>query len=392
MIASALVESGYKTGLFTKPHLIELRERFAVNGEFMTEGELIRITERLKPEIAEVNRKATWGTLTTFETMVAIAFMFYAEHKVDFQVLEVGLGGTLDATNVITPEVSVITSISYDHMDVLGHTLTEIASAKAGIIKPGVPVVCSVQREEAMKVVRDTCIRQNAALIKVGEDIICEGRGFRDEMQFFRVKGRLGVYDLAIPLLGYYQVENVPAAVGALEVLMEKGYHVTPESIVKGLSKVSWPGRFQIIDRNPTIVIDGAHNQDAAVKLKEAIEKYFVRGMTTPLNGAAERYNRAIHILGTSSDHDAAAIIEELYPLFDKVIVTRSRHPRAAKQQDVVKLLKERGVNPEVTASVADAIKLARSFADNDDLIVATGSLFVVGEMLEQVKGWTIAR
>jgi len=390
MIAQVLTESGYKTGLFTKPHLIELRERFQIDNELMTEEELISLTERLRPEITEVNRQATYGKLTTFEVMVAIGFMFYAAHHCDFQVLEVGLGGTLDATNVIIPEVSIITPISYDHMDVLGNTLTEIACAKAGIIKLGVPVVSSMQRDEAMKVIRDTCIRENAALIRVGYDITCEQRGFREEMQLFHVGGRLGSYDIEIPLLGYYQTDNVPAAVGALEVLIKKGYHVTPESIVKGLSKVNWPGRFQLIDRSPTIVIDGAHNQDSAARLKEAIEKYFSRGKLT--GGAAERYSKAILIIGTSSDHDADAIVGELYPLFDKVIVTRSRHPRAARQEDIVNLLRKYNVTPEVTANVEEAVKLARTVAARDDLIVAAGSLFVVGEMLEVVKGWKVAK
>lgn len=391
MIASVLTESGYKTGLFTKPHLIELRERFQIDGELMTEGELISLTERLKPEVTEVNRKRAYGTLTTFEVMTAIGFMFYAAHHVDFQVLEVGLGGTLDATNVIIPEVSVITSISYDHMDVLGHTLTEIASAKAGIIKPGVPVVSSVQRDEAMKVIKNTCILENAALIRVGSDITCESRGFSEGMQSFHVKGRLGSYDIRIPLLGYYQIDNLPAAVGALEVLIEKGYHVTPKSIVKGMSIVSWPGRFQIIARSPTILIDGAHNQDSAVRLKEAIEKYFTKGKVTA-SGPAEHYSKAILIIGTSSDHDAAAIVGELYPLFDKIIVTQSHHPRATRQEVILNELQKYGVSPEITSNVAEAIKLARTVAASDDLIVASGSLFVVGEMLKVVKGWKVAK
>jgi dihydrofolate synthase/folylpolyglutamate synthase len=390
MIAQVLTESGYRTGLFTKPHLIDLRERWQVDNELMTEAELIEYTVRLRPEIEEVNRLTHYGKLTTFEIIVAIGFMFYAAHKCDFQVLEVGLGGTLDATNVITPEVAVITPVSYDHMEVLGRTLTEIASAKAGIIKPGVPVVSSVQRDESMKVIRNTCIQQNAALIRVGSDITCEQRGFKQGMQLFHVNGRLGVYDIETPLLGYYQVDNVPTAVGALEVLMEKGYHVTPESIVNGMSKVSWPGRFQIIDRNPTILLDGAHNEDSAMRLKEAIERYFSKGRLTP--PAAERYNKAVLIIGTSSDHDADAIVGELYSLFDKVIVTRSRHPRAAKQEAIVALLKKYGITPEVTSNVTEAVKLARSLAGKDDLIVAAGSLFVVGEMLEVVKGWKVAK
>jgi dihydrofolate synthase/folylpolyglutamate synthase len=390
MIARVLTESGYKTGLFTKPHLIDLRERWQVDNELLTEAELIAYTTRLRPEIEEVNRQAYYGKLTTFEIIVAIGFLFYAAHACDFQVLEVGLGGTLDATNVITPEVAVITPISYDHMEVLGNTLTEIATAKAGIIKPGVPVVSSAQREESLKVIRDTCRQKNAPLIRVGVDITCEQRGFNEGMQLFRVKGRLGIYDIKTPLLGYYQVDNVPAAIGALEVLMERGYHITRRSIVNGLASVSWPGRFQIIDRSPTILVDGAHNEDSAARLREAIEKYFARGALTAT--AAERYSKAILIIGTSSDHDADAIVGELYSLFDKVIVTRSRHPRAARQEAIISLLAKYGISPEVTENVAGAVERARSLAAPDDLIVATGSLFVVGEMLEIIKGWKVAK
>jgi dihydrofolate synthase/folylpolyglutamate synthase len=390
MIARVLTESGYKTGLFTKPHLIDLRERWQVDNELMTEAELIAYTTRLRPEIEEVNRQAYYGKLTTFEIIVAIGFLFYAAHACDFQVLEVGLGGTLDATNVITPEVAVITPISYDHMEVLGNTLTEIATAKAGIIKPGVPVVSSAQREESLKVIRDTCRQKNAPLIRVGVDITCEQSGVNEGMQLFRVKGRLGIYDIKTPLLGYYQVDNVPAAIGALEVLMERGYHITRRSIVNGLASVSWPGRFQIIDRSPTILVDGAHNEDSAARLREAIEKYFARGALTAT--AAERYSKAILIIGTSSDHDADAIVGELYSLFDKVIVTRSRHPRAARQEAIISLLAKYGISPEVTENVAGAVERARSLAAPDDLIVATGSLFVVGEMLEIIKGWKVAK
>jgi dihydrofolate synthase / folylpolyglutamate synthase len=389
MIARVLTECGYRTGLFTKPHLIDLRERWQINNELITETELIDFTERLRPEIEAINSMAHYGRLTTFEIIVAIGFLFYAGHKCDFQVLEVGLGGTLDATNVITPEVSVITPISYDHVEVLGKTLTEIASAKAGIIKPGVPVVSSIQRAEAMEVIRDACRQQNAPLIRVGPDITCEQRGFRGGMQLFHVRGRSGCYDIETPLLGYYQVDNVPTAVGALEVLMERGYQVTSRDIVNGLARVSWPGRFQIIDRAPTILIDGAHNEDSATRLREAIEKYFTRDGSG--GNRSERYRKAILIIGTSSDHDADAIVGELYPLFDKVIITCSRHPRAARQEAISALLQKYGITAEETANVTEAVQRARALAAPDDLIVATGSLFVVGEMLEVVKGWKVA-
>ncbi len=384
MIASALFASGYTTGLYTSPHLIELRERIQVNKELISETELIKLTERLKPEAAVVNREARYGTLTTFELLTALGFMYYHERKADFQVLEVGLGGELDATNIITPEVSIITSLSYDHTAVLGNTLTEIAKAKAGIIKPGVPVVTSPQKDEAMKVLKETCQRLGSTLIIVGKDVTSESLGWGEGRQLIRVKGRLGSYDLAVPLLGYYQVDNTAVAIASLEILAEKGYYITKESIIKGMAEVSWPGRFQILAYKPTILVDGAHNGDSARRLRESILKYF--------SESGEKYRKAILIIGSSSDKDISAIVNELYPIFDRVIVSHSHHPRAMLPEVIVSEFMKHGIKPEVTVNVPEALAIAHSLAGGNDLICATGSLFIVGEIIELVKGVKEAR
>ena len=384
MTASVLIASGYTTGLDSKPHLIELRERIQVNRELIPEEELIRLTEKLKPEVTAVNERARYGRLTTFEILTALGFMYFSERKADFQVLEVGLGGELDATNVIIPEVSIITSLSYDHMAVLGHTLTEIARAKAGIIKPGVPVVTSPQTAEAMAVLVETSSKLGSRLIEVGRDVKSESLGWKEGYQLIRVKGRLGAYEIKVPLLGYYQVENAAVTVAGLEVLAEKGFRVTKDSIAKGMAEVSWPGRFQILSRKPYVLVDGAHNGDSARRLVEAITKYF--------SESGERYRKAILIIGSSSDKDIAAIINELYPLFDKVIATTSHHPRAMKTKVIVNEFKKHGTKAEVAANVPEALALAQSLAGENDLICATGSLFIVGEIIELVKGVKEAR
>jgi len=373
MVAAVLIASGYTTGLYTSPHLNELRERIRVNGELITEEEFMALVEKLKPEVEVVNEKATYGELTTFELLTALGFAHFKLKGVDFQVVEVGLGGRLDATNVVQPEVGIITSISLDHTDVLGSSLTEIAGEKAGIIKPGLIVVMSPQTDEVAQVIEKACLNCDAGLVRVGSDVVWQSLGFDVERQLLRVKGRLGSYKLSIPLLGRYQLENAATAVAALEVLTGKGFNISRDSIISGLGQVSWPGRFQILSRRPLIVVDGAHNPDSARKLKQSLVQYFA-------------FDRAILIIGVSSDKDVAGIISELVPLFNKVIVTRSRHPRAMSLEQLIAAFRRCGVEVQAVEAVSEALSLALSMTGARDLVCVTGSLFVVGEAIEQAK------
>jgi len=373
MVTAALTASGYTTGLYTSPHLNELRERFKVNGELITQGELIALVEKLKPEVEAVNQKATYGELTTFELLTALGFVHFKLKGADFQVLEVGLGGRLDATNVIQPEVCIITSISFDHMDVLGSSLTELASEKAGIIKPGSMVVTSPQPDEVAQVIEKTCLNCEAGLVRVGSDVVWQSLGFDSKRQLLQVRGKLGSYKLSIPLLGYYQLENAATAVAALEVLAGKGFNISRDSIINGLAQVSWPGRFQILSHHPLLVVDGAHNPDSARKLKQSLVQYF-------------DFHRAILVIGVSSDKDVAGIISELVPLFDKVIVTRSRHPRAMALEQLIAVFRRFGVEVQAVDAVSEALSLALSMAGGRDLVCVSGSLFVVAEAIEQAN------
>ncbi|GAI83334.1 unnamed protein product, partial [marine sediment metagenome] len=205
-------------------------------------------------------RKATYGRLTTFELLTTLAFAHFAAKGTDFQVLEVGMGGKFDATNVINPEVGIITSISLDHTEVLGNSLAEITAEKVGIIKPGSVVVTSPQLDEAARVIKKTCLNYGVQLIKVGSDVSWQSLGFDDKQQRLRVVGRLGSYELSIPLLGQHQLANAATAVAALEALSGKDFNISKGSITNGLARVSWPGRLQIISRHPLVVVDGAHN------------------------------------------------------------------------------------------------------------------------------------
>jgi dihydrofolate synthase / folylpolyglutamate synthase len=372
MIASALISAGYNTGLYTSPHLITFNERIRVNDTLISDREVAALVEVLKPEVEVVNRENKYGQLTTFELITALGFLYFARKKCDLGVIEVGLGGRLDATNVITPESCAITSISLEHTDVLGNTLAEIASEKAGIIKPGKPVVTAPQTPEVMGVFERVARNAPAPLIKVGTDIAWQGLGFDTTRQSLRIKGRLGNYELTIPLLGEYQLENATVAVGVLETLVEKGYRISSQNIAGGFAGVDWPGRLQILKRHPFVVADGAHNPYSAAKLREALQKHFI-------------FEHATLIIGTSSDKDINGIASELAPVFDRVIVTRSTHPRAQSVTTLVSEFKRHGIDAEATDDISTALPMALSHAGKNDLICITGSLFVVAAAIEEI-------
>jgi dihydrofolate synthase/folylpolyglutamate synthase len=368
MIASALSAAGYRTGLYTSPHLHTFRERIRIGGDLISEEELAAFTERLKPEIEAVNFRHSYGELTTFEILTTMAFTYFRDKKVDFQVLEVGLGGRLDATNVVRPEVSVITSISMEHAEVLGNSLEQIAREKAGIVKPGAVVVSSPQRGEVAEVIGEVCLENGARVIIVGRDVSWRKLASDLGGQTFEVQGKAGRYNLTIPLLGEHQLENAATAVAALEVL-----GIGADDIAVGLANVHWPGRLEILRQRPLFLVDGAHNDESARRLKDAIEQNL-------------DFERLILVLGVSSDKDMAAIVRELASLCSLAIVTRSRHPRALEPRVLLEEVERLGIKGEVKESVSSAVERALQVAGPEDLICATGSLFVVAEAREYIK------
>jgi len=372
MVASALTASGYTTGLFTSPHLHDLNERMRVDWEMVSNEELVALVDRLRPEIEAVNQAATYGKLTTFEILTALGFTHFAQKGVDYQVIEVGLGGRLDATNVVHPEVCVITSISLEHTEVLGNTLAEIAAEKAGIIKAGSRVVISPQVEEVDTVIEEACRTHGAELLRVGRDINWHNLRYEQEKQHFQVTGRLDSYQLSIPLLGQYQLDNATAAVAALEVLAEHSPRITLDTIGSGLEGVRWEGRLQILSNHPLLVVDGAHNVDSIRRLKQSLKQYF-------------DFDRVILIIGLSADKDLGGVVSELVSFFDRVIVTRSIHPRAMATAPIVAEFARNGVQAEETDDISIALPRALKLAGDRDLICVTGSLFVVAGAIEQV-------
>lgn len=376
MIASVLQASGYLTGLYTSPHLLAINERIRIGNQAVTNEEFVELTDLVKPAVEAVNRKATYGRLTTFEVLTVMAFAGFARKNVDFQVLEVGLGGTYDATNVIPkPEVAVITSISYDHVEILGKTLTEIAGEKCGIIKNGGTVVSSPQEPEAEAVITRVCNDRSANLIQVGRDVTWKEISHDIAGQIFEVNGLNDVYRLSIPLLGRHQLTNAAVAVAALEILSRRGFKISPEQIKKGLEYFVWPARFQIVSREPVTVLDGAHNADSAKKLKEAI-KYYLE-----FNN-----NRSVLVIGASTDKNIAAMARELAPVFTLVIATRSQNPRAMGEKYIADEFSRLGAQVLTAENVDAALQQAKDLAGKDGLICVTGSLFVVAEALKMVQ------
>jgi dihydrofolate synthase/folylpolyglutamate synthase len=290
---------------------------------------------------------------------------------VDFQVLEVGLGGRLDATNVVpNPAVCVITPISLDHTQMLGNTLEEIAREKAGITKPGCWVVISPQPREAALVIKEICREKRAKVVQVGEDVTWHRISGDLQHQSLTIDGRIGSYRVSIPLLGDFQLENAATSAAALEVLSSNGFKISAASIAQGLAQVRWSGRFQILQQQPTLVADGAHNVASMKRLVDNIKAYFPQ-------------KRIVLVFGTSYDKDIPGIINELVSLSPQLILTQASHSRAAPLADLAAEFAKRGIEPETRKNITEAISRALSLASKTDVICVTGSLFVVGEALD---------
>jgi dihydrofolate synthase/folylpolyglutamate synthase len=374
MIAQVLSGSGYKTGLYTSPHLHTLRERISVDGSLISEADFAAAMAEVKPFVESLKKDANFRQLTYFEALTALAFAYFQKKQVDFQVLEVGLGGRLDATNVAIPLVCIITPISLDHTQILGNSLEEIAREKAGIIKSGCSVVISPQPEEAAAVIANICHEKEAKVVQVGKDITWHKINGDSKQQSLVIEGRTSKYQVSIPLLGDFQLENAAAAVAALEILSSEGFAISAANITQGLARVKWPGRFQILQQNPTVLVDGAHNVTSMRGLVSNIKAYF-------------SYKRIFLVFGTSCDKDIPGIVNELVPLSPQVIVTRTEHSRAAPLPTLAAEFTKRGINIETRETVTEAITRALSLADRTDIICVTGSLFVVAEALNYFSG-----
>ena len=364
MIEAVARAAGLRTGLFSSPHLSSYRERMQVDREPITQAELVALTALVRPAVDACDPEPN-GRPTTFDLSLLLALCHFAARGVQLAIMEVGLGGRYDAVNTLTPLVSVISSISYDHMAILGPSLHGIAWNKAGIIKPGVPAVTVPQPAEAAPVLAAEARTVGTALWVADEGGVRLAVGAADPPL------RAYPVEPAPALRGGFQRENARLALGAALLLRERGLALPDAALAAGLACVAWPARFELIASTPPVLIDGAHNGDSALKLVAAI-----RAELAP--------QRMLLILGTSRDKDVAAIAAALVPEAAAVILTRSRHHRA---MDIDRIVAEVGLHLRgplvITADVGAALAAARELASPADLICITGSLFVAAEARE---------
>jgi dihydrofolate synthase/folylpolyglutamate synthase len=375
LVAYILRASGFSVGLYTSPHLSDFRERIRIlwpllydykqnRADFegmISKQALLSSVKELKPLINKYNRYSKYGPLTFFEVYTALAFLFFRRKQVDFVVLETGLGGRLDATNAAESLVCGITPISLEHVQKLGNTLGKIAVEKLGIIKRTKAIVISALQSPAVqKVIRNRCNQFQAQLYVVGKEI-----RYARFKKSLTINGLKDDYkNLQLNLLGEHQRANAALAVGLVEGLSFFGFNFKASAIRRGLYNAVWPGRCEIIQRNPLIILDGAQNLASANVLKKAIKDNF-------------SYKKLILVLGVSSDKDISGICKVLSPLADSIILTRAANLRAADPQKLAGHIKKK---PYLTQSVKEARFLAESLADKKDLILVAGSLFLVGE------------
>lgn len=357
-IASILSASGIKTGLFTSPHLIKFNERISVNGVQISDCEVVEYYEKIK-QVDNGYRSATF-----FEYATAMAFLFFAEKDVEYAVIETGMGGSLDATNIITPCTSIITTISMDHESFLGNTITAITSDKCGIIKKEVPVITGAKNLDALKIIEATANKSYSKLIKIDSDFCL--RPSPDLLYSYESKEHGLIDDIEISLNGNHQIDNTALSITACNLLKDE--RITHESIRYGLKNVSWPGRLEYISKNPIIILDGAHNPEAMEKLCEYLK--------------TNHANKPIClIIGMMSDKDHTRSLTPLAEISSRVIVAESKTPRAEKADYLGNfILHHFGISATIIPDLSEAIRFALSSNKPNELICITGSLYIVGE------------
>lgn len=361
MIASILQKDGYRVGLYTSPHLIRFTERMKVNEKEIEKEEVAELTELLRERIEATGIAPPF---TFFDFTTAMVFLYFRQKMVDLAVLEVGLGGRLDSTNVIDPLLSVITNIGKDHEDVLGRGIMRIANEKAGIIKEGRPLITAATQPRVLGLFSKRCQEKKSAFFRVRKDFRytpAEGGKFHYEGLHRKF------WDLSLNLQGPHQMINATTAVGAMEILDDLGYRVSNDAIVEGLKSVQWPGRLEMVNASPRVLLDGAHNPEGALSLKEALEKGF-------------EYRHLILLIGIMKDKDVHSILHSLTPLADHIILTRPGIDRAAPPELLKKAMGRNGKKAEVIENFNKAIERGLSLTGEKDLLCITGSLYTVGE------------
>jgi len=369
--ASALQAAGIRTGLYTSPHLVSFTERIRLDGVAVSEAGMVAFAGKLR---ALVSDRLPEMRPTFFEFTTAMALDWFAGNGADVVVLEVGMGGRLDSTNVVMPECCVITNVDVEHTEYLGGTIAEIAREKAGIIKHGVPLVTSEQKPEVIKYIEGVCREADAPMYLMGRDYACTPKGFewRDGsvVQRFDYSGPHGdMKGLETSLVGAHQLINAATAACALGVMAGRGIAVDEDAVRRGFKAARWEGRLEVVSERPLLVLDGAHNPASAARLADAVKVYF-----------AGRYKRLLLVAGVMADKDVDGTLGPLIGLADKVVITRAEYDRSADTDALVSYAAGHGSDAVVKATVSEALSWAMSEAGPDDMVLVAGSLYVVGE------------
>ncbi|MCF8104990.1 MAG: bifunctional folylpolyglutamate synthase/dihydrofolate synthase [Desulfohalobiaceae bacterium] len=357
-LAAILQQAGLRAGLYTSPHLVRFTERFQINSREIDREKVVELSKRLRRVMNAAEPP------TFFEAVTAMGLAYFAEEKTDLDIIETGMGGRLDATNLIRPQVAIITNISLEHRDFLGKDLEAIAREKAGIIKPEVPVVSGARQQKVLEVFRGVAREKKAPLYLAGRDFGC--RTTATGMHYFGLSCRLNRLKLGLP--GPHQAQNAALALAGIELLAASGLNVAAKAVRAGLEKAKWPGRMHLMPGPPRILLDGAHNTAAVRALADGLRKDL-------------SYKRLLLVIGVMADKEAGKILDQLLPLADRVIYTRPVYERAMEPETLQKYGRKETPG-EVVRPLSLALDRARQWAGDDDLILVTGSLFTVGEAL----------
>jgi dihydrofolate synthase/folylpolyglutamate synthase len=369
MVSKILRGYGYKVGMYTSPYLEEFEERIQINGQNINKNILVKLLEQIKIAINKVIEEG-YEHPTEFEIITALMFLHFYNEKVDYAVIEVGLGGRLDSTNVLTPKVSVITSISLDHVNILGDNIKDIAKEKAGIIKENVPVILYPQEKEVEDVILQAAREKKSKVYLVKNDNSKLIHIDNDELyQNVEVECFKNTYSVNLPLLGEHQILNLSVALNTIEVLYEsENIIINKELIEKSLEDVEWIGRLETLMKKPTVLIDGAHNIDGIRALRKNVEKYF-------------KYNKLYLLLGILADKQVKEMVSEITPIAEKVYALTPHSDRAELCEDLKNEILEYNSNTIALESYEEAFSLALQEAKEDDLILISGSLYMIGDM-----------
>lgn len=374
MISSILKESGYRVGTYTSPHLSSYTERFCINGQRMPEQVVADLLKELRPHLDNMVSNG-YEHPTEFEVGTAMAFIYFYRQKVDFLVLEVGLGGEIDSTNVVVPLVAVITNVAMDHMEYLGNNVREIAKVKAGIIKKDVPLVTAAQGE-ALEVILEKSELMSAPVTIIGRDVSWRGIKHSLDGQYLDIIGLTNEYkNVFLPLLGRHQQVNAATAVAALEILINKKIIRSGCAIERGISRTAWPARLEVVNKKPIVVIDAAHNYEGAVALGKMIDDYFPG-------------KRIVLVLGMLGDKERSKVVAELAPGISAIVVTKPNSPRAGDWELLAVEARKYVGRVEVIASISEAVQVAMLMANPEDLVVITGSIYMVAEARELFRSY----